>query len=123
MSLVALFVPSGCCDYDLGQRLLAHVFYSTSVASVETELSADVINGSILFFARRLWGCGTDRCSFEPFCQIVKFETANLNLAAKGETGWHLNTRKSGQNCNRVSDDRDVFCLFCHLVYSPILQF
>lgn len=120
MSLVALFVPSGC-DYNLGQRLLAHVLGSKSVASVETEPFVDVINGSFFFW--RLWGCGTDRCSFAPFCRIVKFETANLNLAAKGETGWHLNTRKSGQSCNRVSDDRDVFCLFCHLVYSPILQF
>lgn len=123
MSLVALFVPSARCDYNLGQRLLAHVFGSTSVASVETEPSVDVINGSFLFlFAWRLWGCGTDRCSFAPFCRIVKFETANLNLAAKGETGWHLDTRKSGQNCNRVSDDRCLLS-FCHLVYSPILQF
>lgn len=48
MYLVALFVPSGC-DYNLGQRLLAHVFGSTSVASVETEPSVDVINGSLFF--------------------------------------------------------------------------
>lgn len=48
MSLVALFVPSGC-DYNLGQRLLAHVLGSKSVASVETEPFVDVINGSFFF--------------------------------------------------------------------------